>query len=446
MSKGFEHENVMIIAILLHVRLPSPPQLLLPMLIAAIPLVGFAQSNTSTSTLTTANFLPQEKALNVRSNAFSYFQGAAALISRETVQRAAIMQMTGQANTTEARKLVQANLPALKLLEQGVQMGQVQAPIRWMVLSGDKTVSDEQSRYGQITTPATLLLLRLEQSLEAKRVPDAIKDLRTFLGFTRLLRAAHGTTDALWQAIAEQKKIFEEIEQIATLAKKDATTLKALANTLIEFSWKPEDAQEVMRSEFKLEVAALELITKFKQDPEWIANYFLHTFGGGQPDVMTFSAMVKAAKASKLDSNTTRAGLLEDAMDSSAKAVTCDFAAEFIQQNWNKQTAGSAQQANRLGVVLRAAGNAQRGLMVKFDCNTRAQQAMLTVKYALQAYELEKKALPEKLEMLVPTYLKQLPSNPFRGQAIKYDVKTRALSCPGQGNVALGFRFSEVNF
>jgi hypothetical protein len=60
-----------------------------------------------------------------------------------------------------------------------------------------------------------------------------------------------------------------------------------------------------------------------------------------------------------------------------------------------------------------------------------AQSRMLKLQLALIVYHIERDALPEKLDELVPEYLAALPEDPFSGKPIRFDAKAGRLWCVG---------------
>jgi hypothetical protein len=124
--------------------------------------------------------------------------------------------------------------------------------------------------------------------------------------------------------------------------------------------------------------------------------------------------------------------------------VSCNLPADVVKRQWQQQTA-NLPKSNSIGGVLQAALNAQITMMVIRDCNARAQRNMTTLKYALWAFEVDKKALPQNLSEFLPLYLRAVPTCPYRSSAIRYDLTTRVLTCP-TGDGLLGEGFGLVNF
>jgi hypothetical protein len=79
------------------------------------------------------------------------------------------------------------------------------------------------------------------------------------------------------------------------------------------------------------------------------------------------------------------------------------------------------------------------------DCNARAQRNMTTLKYALWAFEVDKKDLPQSLNELLPLYLRAVPICPYRSSALVYEPKERFLACK-TGDSLLGEGLGIVGF
>ncbi len=67
------------------------------------------------------------------------------------------------------------------------------------------------------------------------------------------------------------------------------------------------------------------------------------------------------------------------------------------------------------------------------------------LKYALWAFEVDEKALPQNLSELLPLYLRAVPTCPYRSSALQYNPKERMLTCQTADGV-LGEGFGIVEF
>ncbi len=437
----FEHGLCKTFATLSLVSMRSslkPRSSLVLFLVGGLGALALAASNT---------FSPQESPLPEASNALAYFQRASQEIPSAEANQINLLLMQRSPDRKEAEALLRKHASALQRVIKGTEVAKSRSSVRWKSLSTDSELSQEVTQYNNLGASYGLLLLNLNQSSASGKTTEALKGVRQLLDFARLTRAAHPTTQGWMQAINAEKNGLEAIDAFAEAQQKDALTLRLITKLMLETTWSVGDAQESVRSHFKLGSAVLKAVLEKKADPKIMASYVFHTAKAGGPDIMMVLGAVGGAGAplSQTKLKTLQNGLYQDASIVNARLNNCDYNPGFTQQAWDAQTKPAAY-AKNVGQVLRAAVHAQLNTMLQLDCNWRAQHNMLALKYAIRAFELEQRALPKTLVELVPKYLKQLPVSPYKNQAIRYDVSSRVLTCPAAGGKALGEGWGMVTF
>lgn len=74
-------------------------------------------------------------------------------------------------------------------------------------------------------------------------------------------------------------------------------------------------------------------------------------------------------------------------------------------------------------------------------CQENVQLDATRLMAAIKAYQQDNKKLPATLDDLVPTYLADMPLDPFNGQEFKYDPARKTISSVGQGTPAFSVAF-----
>jgi hypothetical protein len=398
--------------------------------------LGFAQSNT--------NFIPQEQPIPETRNALNYFIRAGAMIKQDDVTATTLMVISGDNNSKEAIAMVQKYSNALTILEQGLQIGNGKSPVRWQNLTTPEAIDQETRRYQGMNSVHNLLLLRMLQREKAGKFLEAIDDAKRALEFARIQRGSWGSVDLWYRSITSQKASMDAIARMSQSHKQNASDLRVITNVL-EAPFPIADAQESLKSQSKVGIGVVNTLAKNQGDPLTLISYILATTRDIDFGMVQTAYLAAQSNGGKINAQQTQADMIQDAQNNMAMLNSCDIPEDIVFQQWQKQTANNNTKSNSIGTVLRAVLNAQLTTMVIRDCNARAQRNMTTLKYALWAFEVDKKALPQNLSELLPLYLRAVPVNPNRSSGIQYDAANRTLTCPTR-NGLLGEGLGIVRF
>jgi hypothetical protein len=367
------------------------------------------------------------------------------MVEQDDVTATTLMVITGDNNSKEAIAMVQKYSNALTTLEQGLQIGNGKSPVRWQNMNTTQELDQENMRYQGMNSVHNLLLLRMLQREKAGKFLEAIDDAKRALEFARIQRGSWGSVDLWYRSITSQKASMDAIARMSQSHKQNASDLRVITNVL-EAPFPITDAQESLRSQLKIGMGVLQLVSRSPLEAERTSWLYLGSLQNVFVPWTTIQATFKSAQSNggKFDLKQTQKDILQDAQTSLSLLSNCDYPSDLPLQQWQKLTTNRAK-TNSIGTIIRAVLNMQLISIASRDCNARAQRNMTTLKYALWAFEVDKKALPLNLNELTPLYLGTIPKNPYRSSEIRYDATNRMLTCPSRDGV-LGEGFGIVGF
>jgi hypothetical protein len=222
---------------------------------------------------------------------------------------------------------------------------------------------------------------------------------------------------------------MDAIARMSQNHKQNASDLRVITNVL-EAPFPITDAQESLRSQLKIGMGVLQLVSRSPLEAERTSWLYLGSLQNVFVPWTTIQATFKSAQSNggKFDLKQTQKDILQDAQTSLGLLSNCDYPSDLPLQQWKKQTTNMVK-SNSIGTIIRAVLNMQLISIASRDCNARAQRNMTTLKYALWAFEVDKKALPQNLNELLPLYLRTVPTCPYRSSALQYEPKERFMVC-----------------
>jgi hypothetical protein len=277
-----------------------------------------------------------------------------------------------------------------------------------------------------------LVCLRASSLFRKGQEAEAMDEALRLLRLASRMQAAKGHVMTYMHATGVAGAAEERLQEFAERSRHlDAARLKAVAADMGNCPVRPEDFANALRTSYEVNANTVDAIAEGRISGRALVDL------SGEP-YMSFFDM---AGPYWLKPNTTKRMFAETTRSQIAALALpwpdCKAMLQEERERKEKDQAallkwGFAPMANRTGRLLcynlAIAGSAPRYDYAR-DCSALGMAQLIV---ALKAYKVEKGQLPEKIEDLVPEYLKALPLDGFDGKPLRYSREKKVVYSVGE--------------
>ena len=283
-----------------------------------------------------------------------------------------------------------------------------------------------------------LVCLRASNDFRKGQEAEAMNDALRLLRLASRMEAAKAPVMTYMYATGAAGMAEDRLQEFAARSQHlDAARLKSVAAAIGACPVRQEDIANAFRASYEMNANTVDAIAQGRIKRQALISL------SGEPYLpfcnMTDPYWFKPNATKRMFAETTRSQIAALALPwPDGKAMLDEPCERMMKDHTTFLKWGFAPMANRTGRLLyynlAIVGSVLRRGYAR-DCSALGMAQLIV---ALKAYKVENNRLPEKIEDLVPEYLKALPLDAFDGKPLRYSREKKIVYSVGENGKDLG--------